>query len=333
MTRCCRSACAARTRSSRATCAIPKPSVPPPRRSRVKPVEAAPVSAEQFDHAMGDADALMWNIERDPQLRSTIVAMLVLDSPPKWKRVLERLERGTQLIPRLRQRVIEPAVRLGPPMWSADPDFDLSYHARRVRLPKPRRHEDVLEIVGRAAMGDFDRARPLWECTLVEGLPDGRAAFVLKVHHSMTDGVGGMRLMLMLFDLERDALDDATEVDPMPLPMFSPLGMLSATLEWQARRAADGAQRGLDAARAVLQRLRDDAPGALDDAAKTINSVARFLAPAPAPMSPLLAERSLDRRVTTTRFPLDDLKAAANAVGGTVNDAFVAAVLGGLRRY
>src|SRR6185503_21116014 len=103
------------------------------------------------------------------------------------------------LIPRLRQRVVEPAVRIGPPHWSADDGFDLGYHVRRVRVPKPRSFQSVLDVAATAAMGDFDRARPLWEFTLVEGLKDKRAALVLKVHHSMTDGVGGMRLLFMLF--------------------------------------------------------------------------------------------------------------------------------------
>jgi hypothetical protein len=128
--------------------------------------------AERFEHTLGDADTLMWNIDRDPALRSTIVTALVLDRAPAWNAVLARLERGTRLIPRLRQRVVEPPLRIGPPAWSADPDFDLSYHARRIRAPKPKSFDAVLDVAATAAMGDFDRARPLWELTLVEGLPE-----------------------------------------------------------------------------------------------------------------------------------------------------------------
>ena len=288
---------------------------------------------EEFDHRLGDADALMWNIERDPHLRSTIVTLLVLDRPPSWKRVLERLERGSRLIPRLRQRVVEPAVRIGPPVWSADPDFDLKYHARRMRLPKPRSFDTVLDLAAQAAMADFDRARPLWEYTMIEGLPDGRAAFVLKVHHSMTDGVGGMRLLMMLFDLEREPPTGVPDPEPTPLSSFSPTGLLADSIEWQARRAGSAAHGALGAARSVLHRLRRDPIRALDDATQAARSVARFLAPAPAPCSPLIDERSLDRRVACFDFKLDKLKRAASAAGGTDNDAFVAGVVGGLRSY
>ncbi len=288
---------------------------------------------DHFEHAMGDADALLWNIERDPHLRSPIVAMLVLDKAPPWKRVLERLDRGTRLIPRMRQRVVEPAVRVGPPAWSADPNFDLEYHVRRVRIRKSSSLDAALEIAAHAAMGDFDRARPLWEYTLVEGLPKGRAAFVLKVHHSMTDGVGGMRLLMMLFDLERKPAPDGPEPEPLALPVFSPIGLVGSGMAWQARRATDAAQRLADAFRSALQRVRDDAAGALDDATKTAGSIARFLAPATEPCSPLINGRSLDRRVAVMRVPLDDFKRAAAAAGGTLNDAFVAGVVGGLRHY
>lgn len=288
---------------------------------------------ERFEHTMGDADALMWHLDRDPHLRSTIVTAFVLDRAPDWPRFLARLDRGSRLIPRLRQRVVEPAVRIGPPAWSVDPDFDLTYHVRRVRAPKPRSFDAVLDVAATAAMGDFDRARPLWECTLVEGLPDNRAGVVLKIHHSMSDGVGGMKLLLMLFDLERDPGPTGPDPDPVDLPVFTRSGLVAHGVDYQAQSAAATA-RGLGSgALGAFRRLRDDAGGALDEVARTASSVARFLQPAPTPMSPLISGRSLDRRVATLTFPLDDMKRAAKATEGTLNDTFVAAVLGGLLRY
>jgi WS/DGAT/MGAT family acyltransferase len=289
--------------------------------------------ADRFEHTLGDADALMWNIDRDPALRSTIVTALVLDRAPAWSDVLARLERGTRLIPRLRQRVVEPALRIGPPAWSADPDFDLGYHARRVRAPKPKSFDAVLDIVATAAMGDFDRARPLWELTLVEGLPLGRAALVLKVHHSMSDGVGGMKLLLMLFDLEPEPPEAGPDPEPELLPSYTPANLVAHGVEWQARRTADIAAGVAGGARSAYDAIRTDALRSLERAARTAGSVAKFLAPAPTPLSTVISPRGLDRRVATLDLPLDDLKRAAKAAGGTLNDAYVAGVLGGLRRY
>jgi len=288
---------------------------------------------ERFEHTLGDADALMWNIDRDPELRSTIVTAFVLDHAPPWADVVARIERGTRLIPRLRQRVVEPALRIGPPAWSGDPDFDLAYHLRRVRAPKPRSFDTVLDIATTAAMGDFDRARPLWECTLVEGLPEGRAAVVLKVHHSMTDGVGGMKLLLMLFDLEPEPPEPGPEPQPSVLPSYTPTALVAHGVEWQARRVAATAQGLTDGARRAIRSIRDDALRTVEGAGRTVGSVARFLQPAPSPMSPVINARSLDRRVATLSMPLEDLKLAAKAAGGSLNDAFVGGVLGGLHRY
>ena len=287
----------------------------------------------RFEHALGDADALMWNIDRDPALRSTIVTALVLERAPDWSDLLDRLDRGTQLIPRLRQRVMEPALRIGPPVWSADPSFDLGYHVRRVRAPKPRSFDAVLEIAANAAMGDFDRARPLWECTLVEGLPDKRAAVVLKVHHSISDGVGGMKLLMMLFDFEREPQTRAPDPAAVALPVFNAARLVAHGLQWQAQRIASTAKELTAGALGTAEALRDDAVGALGRASRAAGSITRFLQPAPTPMSATLSARSLDRRVTTLSVPLDDLKRAAKAVGATLNDAFVGGVLGGLRTY
>ena len=110
-----------------------------------------------------------------------------------------------------------------------------------MRVPKPKSFDAVLEIAATAAMGDFDRARPLWELTLVEGLPQGRAALVLKVHHSMSDGVGGMKLLLMLFDLEPEPPDAGPDPEPEILPSYTPANLVAHGVEWQARRTADTA--------------------------------------------------------------------------------------------
>ncbi len=282
---------------------------------------------------MSDADALMWAIEEDPYLRSTIVTALYLDTTPSWETVRARLARGARLIPRMRQRVVEPAFGLGTPAWSEDPDFALDSHVRRVRNPDPTSDRIVSDLSATAAMESFDRERPLWECTLVEDLPGGRAAFVMKVHHSMTDGVGGMKLLLMLLDLERDPPPHAPDPEPRPLSAFTPLDVAFHRLDVQRHAVEHAIRRAAPTACEVAAELRRDALHLVGAGVTTLTSIARFLAPAPVPESPLLRSRSLGRRVFTFDVPLDDLKRAAKALGASVNDAFVGAVTGGLHRY
>lgn len=291
------------------------------------------MAPEDFDDFMSDADALIWAIEQDPYLRSTIVTVLLLDTTPSWEIARARLERGVRLIPRMRQRVVEPAFGIGTPAWSDDVHFDLGYHARRVRNPDPGSDQIVYDLAANAAMEPFDRDRPLWEYTLVEDLPDGRAAFVMKVHHSMTDGVGGIKLLLMLLDLERDPPPSGPDPDPRSLPVFTPLAVAWHRLAVQRHMVEQVLRRAAPAARDLVSSLRRDAWGMIDSGLATMSSAARFLAPAPTPESPLLRERSLGRRVFTLDVTLDDLKRAAKAVGVSLNDAFVGSVLGGLARY
>ena len=227
----------------------------------------------------------------------------------------------------MRQRVVEPALRIGPPQWSGDPDFDLAYHVRRVRVPKPRSVASVLDVAATAAMGDFDRARPLWEYTLVEGLPDKRAAIILKVHHSMTDGVGGMQLLLMLFDLERDPDPQGPTPTRSPLPVFSPVGLLAQSVEWQARQAADATRQAAGSLAAYGSAVRDRrGAGARRDGQR--RGIGRAVPRAGADAAARRCSRcaASPGGSATLDVPLDDLKRAAKAVGGSLNDAFVAGV-------
>jgi WS/DGAT/MGAT family acyltransferase len=292
-----------------------------------------PEGADEFEDHMSDADALMWNVEKDPLLRSTIVSVVRLDRSPDWRRLVARVERGAALIPRLRQRVVTPMLRLGPPYWSADPHFDIDYHLRRVRAPEPATFATVLDIARTVAMASFDRARPLWEFTVIDGLDDGGAALILKVHHSMTDGVGGMRLAMMLYDLERDPADSGPDGDSAALARYTPFSLLGRAFELRRDRAL---QLARGAAIAVLEAPRRVLAGpraAAGRVATVGGSIARMLRPASTPRSPVMTDRTLARRLGVLEVPLDDLKRAAKAVGGTLNDAFVAAVVGGLTRY
>lgn len=289
--------------------------------------------AGEFDLQMSDADALMWTVEKDPTLRSTVVTVLTLDRSPDWDALVERVDRGSRLIPRLRQRVVTPLLRVGPPCWSADPHFDLSYHLRRVRAPDPGSFDSVLDLARNAAMAGFDRARPLWEYTVVDGLEGGRSAFVIKVHHSMTDGVGGMKLLMMLFDLEREAGPPGPADEIHDLPAFTPLSLVGRSLDYQRRRAWDIVQHAIANTASAARGITRDAEAALQEAGRVTRSLASFLAPATTPRSPIIGARSLGRRLAALDVSLDDLKRAAKSVGGSLNDAFLASVVGGIQRY
>jgi diacylglycerol O-acyltransferase / wax synthase len=215
------------------------------------------------------------------------------------------------------------------PRWTNDPDFDLSWHLRWVHLES---WDEVLELARVAAMTAFDPAHPLWENTFVEGLPGGEAAAVLKLHHSLTDGVGGMQMALLLFDLEPDAAaDDAGGPPPCPAspgPDRPGARRPFARLAPGPRAGPPGRRRRPPGRPAAVTHPVQTAGEVVD----TARSVARMVAPVNDTRSPLMTERHLGRHVGTLDVPLAALHDAGASVGGTLNDAFLAGVTGGLRK-
>ena len=114
------------------------------------------------------------------------------------------MQRALDAIPRLGQRVIGTPLRIVPPEFADDPTLDLDAHVRVVAVPAPGDDRALLDLCGALAEQPLDRARPLWEFTIIEGLTEGRAAMLQKVHHTVTDGVGGLKLSIAMIDLDRD---------------------------------------------------------------------------------------------------------------------------------
>ena len=289
----------------------------------------------EFEPRMSDADALMWSIEKDPLLRSTITTVMVLDRAPDRDRLTRRMERASRVVPRLRQRVLGHPMSIAPPRWEIDPNFDLSYHLRWMRATGDGGMREVYDIAQPIAMQGFDRARPLWEFVVVEGLADGGAAVITKLHHSITDGVGGVKLQMEMLDLERDP-----RVKPEDeLPDAPKAVALSETQRWldavtyETRRQTDAAVSAAGSAFGTLKRFTSDPVGVGVEALATVSSLGRLLRPSPEPLSTLMTGRSLSVRFDSLQLPLTDMKAAAKVVSGKLNDSFVAGVAGGLRRY
>jgi len=277
---------------------------------------------------MNALESLMWRAESDPRLRSTICGLELLDRAPDWERFEKACEWATRMVPRFRQKVVEPMLGLGNPCWVNDPDFDLHYHVRRIRLPEPAGWPQLLAAAEQIAMTPFDKARSPWESILFEGLPDGRAAHLLKMHHSTTDGMGGFQLFSQLHSPMREPNPKKPQ-PPVPLPEWASPRELFARQMGRDARALPGL---LSNAGAVLRALSQPAETARN-AIKFGASLTRVLADPDAEGSPLLRARSLSWRFCALDVAFTDLRAAAKAADASLNDAFLAALLGAFRRY
>ena len=297
---------------------------------------------------MSPSEAVMWAVEKDPALRSDFCNLTVLDSVPSETRLRAVIERAIVAIPRLADRVVSPPLRIAAPEWRPDPTFDVNYHIRRIAIPAPGTMRDFLDVAQITTAPPLDRSRPLWEFTLVEGLAGGRAALLQRLHHTITDGVGGMRLSLSLVDLEREPapqpidavravadeaaaerrdghLDDAVDRD-------SPLDVIREALGVRAAQTIDLAQRGAGATFHLVTQPRR-IPERVRGAAELLGSLRRQVIVTDRGHSQMFAVRSLARRYDTLAIELDPLHRAGKAHGASLNDVFVTGVTRALATF
>lgn len=281
---------------------------------------------------MRNTDAFTWAMESDPRLRSTVVTVIMLDECPDWGEVRNRLDLLSRTLPMFRQRVVE-SPPPAPPRWEHAPDFDVDYHIRRVSAAAPGTLDTVLEMARIAQMADFDRARPLWEVTLIDGMAGGGAALLCKFHHGLTDGVGGVQIGMTLFDIAQSPRNVGQLPDEPRDSGRSWLDGYVDSLRYDAQLAGTALATAVKSAPGLLFSGVRSPLATLNAATATAASVYRTVRPVNRTGSPIMKHRSLVRRLGVYQVPMHRLRDAAHRGGGALNDAFVAAVTAGLRRY
>ncbi|NBU06174.1 MAG: hypothetical protein EBT38_00505, partial [Acidimicrobiia bacterium] len=286
----------------------------------------------RFDVRMSDAEGLMWRLEKDPFLNSTFGNVTVLDRPLNFATFKQRLERATIAVPRLRQKVRPTPAALGAPKWVDDPEFNIDYHVRRVCLPEPGSLRQLLDLATLIVNDPFERTRPLWQFVSVEGLSGGRGALIVKLHHTVADGQGGVLLSLQFIDLERNApLPPPLPEPPAPEPSLAgdePVDLLRSSM-------SDALRVPIGLLKQVRDVLTDPAklPSMATQANDSLRGLLAQMGEVDAARSPLWKRRSLQRRMETVRVPYRELLDASRALGGKLNTAFVTAVADGAGAY
>ncbi len=282
---------------------------------------AEPVRDER---TMTDAEGVMWRLEAERAFSSNFATVTILDGPLDVERLRARMRRGVQLVPRLRQRVQERPFGL-PPAWVDVADFDPDYHIRHSALPAPGSDRQLYDMATSLVTDPFDRARPLWEFYVVDGLTGGRSALINKMHHTISDGENGVRMSRLFTDFQPDA------PDPRPLTPEQLEAAVPRPAPTQADAFVEAMGNGVRQSAGLLRQLGAAAtePGRLLDAgAGVVNSVKGALGQltdTERAHSTLWAERSLQRRLEVLRVPFEPTKAAAGVLGGTLNVAFLTA--------
>jgi diacylglycerol O-acyltransferase / wax synthase len=281
---------------------------------------------------LSPVDYLLYRGEARPETRSAFLDVEILDRPADWAQLREALDRASRVVVRMRQKVVIPPLPVTTPRWVIDPDFDLDYHVRRVALPAPGTLRQLLDLAEVTLQSPLDTSRALWEALYVEGLEGGRAALLMKLSHAVTDGLGGIALFEQIYDKEREP--EPRPLPPLPIPRdMSGDDLLRSGLEHLPEAVLSGSAKMLGGAVGAVGRLvRRPGPTVADTIGFT-GSALRMLRGLPAEPSPLLRRRSLVSRTHVLEVPLTELRGAAKAVGASVNDAYLAALCGGLGRY
>jgi len=267
-----------------------------------------------------------------PSAPMNVVGTLVLEaSGPSdacpYERVLRLVEERAPRLAPFRRRMVAMPFGLDHPVWVDDPALDVRSHVRRVRAPAPGSERVLADMVAAIASQPLDRARPLWELTVVEGLAEDRVAIVCKLHHALADGLSASLLMLQLLDSVPGELAAYTsEAHAERSSASTSLGLLAHAASRLPRRAvrfvrllreSAGAVSGM--ARRAVGRAPADGP--------------RMPMPFTAPETPWNRSLSPRRTVAFGRARLSDVKAVGAAFGATVNHVVLAACTRTLRSY
>lgn len=269
-------------------------------------------------------ESIMWEMERDPQLASAFSNLSMLDQAPDRNAFRDRMLRAVEAVPRLSQRVVTSPFPWELPRWVDDPEMDIDQHLRWIDMGGHATRSDLYELVATLSRDPLDRERPLWQFVIIEGLADGRAAMLQRLHHTITDGEGGIRLSIEFIDFERNP--PARVRKPKPersddRPKAPLRRNPAADTQSERDSTEESARSGHN--RVELQRASKAVLNGPSDLLGAARSAARQ-ARVGKKRSPLWTERSLGRWFGTTTLALEDVLTTAHYLGGSVNDVFIA---------
>src|SRR5215208_6676274 len=245
---------------------------------------------------------------------------------PSYEEFRDHIASRLHLVPRFRQKLRFVPYGQGRPVWIDDPQFNLDYHVRHTALPPPGSEEQLRTLAARIFSQRLDRTKPVWEMWLVDGVQGGRFGIVAKTHHCLVDGVSGVDITTVLFDLDREPAEASAPQPWLPQPEPSRAQLLGEALLQRATNPTEMIRGARDAITAPSR--------AADAIVRELGAAGSFLRTGfSAPRSPINHSIGPYRRFGWVRTDLADLKRVKDLAGGTVNDVVIAAVSGGLGRY
>jgi diacylglycerol O-acyltransferase / wax synthase len=255
-------------------------------------------------------------------------ALVIFEGPaPTHDEFVAHIQSRMELVPRYRQKLAFPRFEMGRPFWVDDPNFNIDYHVRHTALPRPGSDDQLRQLAGRIFSQRLDRSKPLWEVWLIQGFEGGKFALISKTHHALVDGVSGVDIATVLFDLQPVPPDMGEQKEWVPEPAPSDADLIAEGVKGLVRTPLWLAGRAVGAITSPgrsVEHAREAAEGLGEVLWAGMN---------PAPDVPLNVPIGPHRRIRWVQSRLSDFKEIKDTLGGTVNDAVLAVVAGALGRW
>ena len=272
---------------------------------------------------MSPQDASFLHMEDDVS-HMHIASVGIFEGPePPFADIVSMIDSKLDLVPRYRRVVRTVPLELGRPVWVDDPHFNIEYHLRHTALPSPGGEAELRKLVGRVMSQPLDRAKPLWEIWVVEGLEEGHWAVMAKTHHAMVDGVSGTDLLALIMDISPEpSLPEPTTWTPQPTPSGL---QLAAQASIELLRSPYEQIQALRSAAAVPRQALGQAREVVKGLSAMTGLVRRT------PLSTLNGPLGPHRRYAWASTVVSDIKTIRSRLGGTFNDVVLAAITNGFR--
>lgn len=246
-----------------------------------------------------------------------------------YDRVHRFIDQGVRTQPQLQRRLVEVPLQIDHPLWLDEPHFDTLHHVRRVACPAPGTEAQLASLIGRIMSTPLDRARPLWEAWVIEGLEGGRFALVAKVHHAITDGIAGTQILSALFSASPHAEPktlppkSAEELESEDNSVPSDVDLLRDAVLARIARPKEIVRMFKRTSNAIFELYERRKSPEHGEAATVFDS----------PRTRWNGTLGAQRAVGFARVPLAELKAIRKPFGASANEVVLAICAGALRGY
>jgi diacylglycerol O-acyltransferase / wax synthase len=284
----------------------------------------------ELNHRLSTLDSAFLYLEK-PEAPLHIGGTSIFDGQISFDEVVRHIGDRLHLIPRYLQKVVPDPFNLGHPTWETDEKFDIAQHIFHIKDKKKITQNDLMAHAGKVLSGVMDRSKPLWEIHIVENMENNRSAMITKIHHCMVDGISGVDLMKILFDISPKPSPPPPKPEPKVAP--KPKDASQIFLESLMGSMQEGMNRFVELQSGILQLTQTFAQnpqmlGAIPHIAGNLPAITT-----PAPVLPFNKPCGGTRRLAWTHYSFAEARAIRGNLSGSVNDVVLTVLVMAISRY